>query len=153
MAKRRLHTGSRNPVSAVKRGNRKDKGSTRFFSKMFLVPKKGGEWRPIINLKTLNRYIRAPRFKMTTIKDVTHLIQQGEWAVTLDLKRMVSFMSQSTVDIVDFFNSYGEVRPTGTQHSCLVCRKVRSASPGSQNPSFISCEQRGSELCSTWTIS
>ena len=57
-----------------------------FYSRMFLVPKKGGKSRPIINLKPLNRYVRTPHFTMTTLKDVSQLIQPGDWAVCLDLR-------------------------------------------------------------------
>ena len=53
---------------------------------MFLVPKKGGKSRPIINLKPLNRYVRTPHFTMTTLKDVSQLIQPRDWAVCLDLR-------------------------------------------------------------------
>ena len=35
-----------------------------FFSSVFLVPKKGGGLRPVINLKHLNEFILAPHFKM-----------------------------------------------------------------------------------------
>ena len=44
-----------------------------FYSRMFLVPKKGGKSRPIINLKPLNWYVRTPHFTMTTLKDVSQL--------------------------------------------------------------------------------
>ena len=49
-----------------------------FYSRMFLVPKKGGKSRPIINLKPVNRYVRTPHFAMTTLKDVSQLIQPGD---------------------------------------------------------------------------
>ena len=44
------------------------------------------ESEEIINLKPLNRYVRTPHFTMTTLKDVSQLIQQGDWAVCLDLR-------------------------------------------------------------------
>ena len=43
---------------------RKKKG---FYSKMFCVPKPGGKWRPIIDLRCLNEYIKKETFKMDTI--------------------------------------------------------------------------------------
>ena len=57
-----------------------------FFSKLFLVPKPVG-WRPIINLKRLNkRYIDCPRFRMDTVKDVANILRPGDWAASIDLK-------------------------------------------------------------------
>ena len=65
-----------------------------FYSRMmFPVPKKwggeewvGGQWRQIIYLKPLNRYISAPHFTMSTIKDVFQLLQKDDWAITLEVR-------------------------------------------------------------------
>lgn len=35
-----------------------------FYSNIFLVPKKGGEMRPVINLKALNQFVEVQHFKM-----------------------------------------------------------------------------------------
>ena len=40
----------------------KDKDNPGFYSRLFLVPKKGGQYRPVINLKPLNRWIRYNHF-------------------------------------------------------------------------------------------
>ena len=57
-----------------------------FFSKLFLVPKPVG-WRPIINLKRLNKlFIDCPHFRMDTVKDVALLLRPGDWAASIDLK-------------------------------------------------------------------
>ena len=39
-----------------------------FISNVFLVPKKTGEMRPVINLKPLNQYIQNIHFKMENIQ-------------------------------------------------------------------------------------
>ena len=57
-----------------------------FYSTLFLVPKKNGEMRPVVNLKPLNRYLRKQHFKMETMTKVLNLVEIGDWAVTLDLK-------------------------------------------------------------------
>ena len=58
-----------------------------FQSNILVVPKKDGGWRPIINLKPLNRsYITAPHFRMDTVKDVAALLRPGDWAISIDLK-------------------------------------------------------------------
>ena len=52
----------------------------------FLTPKKSGEWRPIINLRPLNAYIRPKHFRMETLSTVLQTLPQGWWATSLDLK-------------------------------------------------------------------
>jgi hypothetical protein len=59
---------------------------TGFYSTLFLVPKKNGEMRPVINLKPLNRYLRKTHFKMDTMPKVLNLVQKGDYAINLDLK-------------------------------------------------------------------
>ena len=44
-----------------------------FYSRFFLVPKKGGTMRPVIDLSPLNKYIDCRGFKMETLKEVTRL--------------------------------------------------------------------------------
>lgn len=56
-----------------------------FYSHLFLVPKPGGKWRPIIDLSALNAHLVPPRFKMETSRSIRMSIQQGDWAVSLDL--------------------------------------------------------------------
>jgi hypothetical protein len=58
-----------------------------FMSTFFLVPKKdAGSWRPILNLKPLNTFIRPRRFRMDTLKVVLNSIQTPAWAAVIDLK-------------------------------------------------------------------
>ena len=59
---------------------------TGFVSPVFVVPKAGGQWRPVINLKALNHFVIAPHFKMESIKTVKYLIQKDDWLTKLDLK-------------------------------------------------------------------
>ena len=49
-------------------------------------PKPDGTWRPVINLKSLNRYVVAHHFKMETIRTVKGLIKPRDWLLKLDLK-------------------------------------------------------------------
>ena len=61
--------------------------SPSYISNIFLVPKKDGGLRPIINLKPLNRrYISAPHFRMDTIKDVSSLLRPVDFCASIDLK-------------------------------------------------------------------
>jgi hypothetical protein len=57
-----------------------------FISNLFVIPKKSGGWRPIINLKRLNSFIRYKHFKMEGLDCVRYLLQRGDWMVKLDLQ-------------------------------------------------------------------
>ena len=56
-----------------------------FFSRVFLVPKKSGGWRLVIDLSTLNTYLSQVTFSMDTLKVVKETAQAGMWATSLDL--------------------------------------------------------------------
>lgn len=56
-------------------------------SSFFLTPKKPNTWRPILNLKPLNkRFIKPKRFRMETLATIIPSCSPGLWATTLDLK-------------------------------------------------------------------
>ena len=57
-----------------------------FYSTYFLVPKKTGDLRPILNLKPINGQIRRPSFKMETVASVMKALKVGDWMTSLDLK-------------------------------------------------------------------
>lgn len=57
-----------------------------FISTIFLVPKKSGGMRPIINLKPLNIFVETIHFKMETLKTTLNLLQKGDYLVSVDMK-------------------------------------------------------------------
>ena len=57
-----------------------------FVSQIFLVPKKDGGYRPVINLKALNKFIVEEHFKMEGFHMVKDLIKPGDWLAKIDLK-------------------------------------------------------------------
>ena len=60
---------------------------TGFMSTFFLTPKKeAGVWRPILNLKPLNKFIRPKRFRMETLRTILSSIVPPAWAASIDLK-------------------------------------------------------------------
>ena len=61
-------------------------GGASFYSSVFVVPKHTGGLHPILNLKCFNRFIHIPSFKMPTLKNVWQLIQQGDYAFSIDLQ-------------------------------------------------------------------
>ena len=57
-----------------------------FYSNSFLVPKKDGGQRPVINLKALNSFVHPEHFKMEGIQTLKDLLGQGDWLTKVDLK-------------------------------------------------------------------
>ena len=57
-----------------------------FYSRLFVVQKDSGSWRPIIDLSTLNTFILSQRFHMETPQSVLRSIRQGDWMISLDLQ-------------------------------------------------------------------
>ena len=57
-----------------------------FYTRLFLVQKASGSWRPIIDLSTLNDYITSSHFHMETPRSVLSSIRPGDWMISLDLQ-------------------------------------------------------------------
>lgn len=57
-----------------------------FYSNLFLVPKKDGGQRPVINLKPLNQFLHPEHFKMEGIHTLRDIAQPGDWLGKVDLK-------------------------------------------------------------------
>ena len=57
-----------------------------FVSSIFLVPKKGGGQRPVMNLRPLNQFIPYEHFKMEGIHMLKDLLRKGYFMVKIDLK-------------------------------------------------------------------
>ena len=55
------------------------------YSKIFAVPKPGGKWRVVINLKPLNEFVAKESFRMETVRDVRTLIKPGDYGAVVDL--------------------------------------------------------------------
>ena len=63
-----------------------ENSSQGFYSQMFLVPKKDGRQRPVINLKRLNQSVKTEHFKMEGIHMLKDLLKAGDWMAKIDLK-------------------------------------------------------------------
>ena len=57
-----------------------------FYSRVFVVLKASGTWRPIIDLSVLNKSVIRTKFRMETVQSVLSSVRQGDWMVSLDLK-------------------------------------------------------------------
>ena len=56
-----------------------------FYSRLFLVPKPGNCWRPVIDLSSLNKFLAIPKFKMETPESSRASLRKGEWVTSIDL--------------------------------------------------------------------
>ncbi len=57
-----------------------------FYSPYFIVPKKGGGLRPILDLRVLNRALHKLPFKMRTRRRIIKCIQPQDWFAAIVLK-------------------------------------------------------------------
>ena len=57
-----------------------------FVSPIFTTEKRDHSLRLILNLKTLNTYVRHIHFKMESLKDVLHMLSPGAWMASIDLR-------------------------------------------------------------------
>ena len=58
--------------------------SSGFYSRLFVVWKTSGSWRPVIDLSTLNLYVDVSHFRMETIQSVLLSIRQGDWMASIE---------------------------------------------------------------------
>ena len=60
--------------------------SSGFYSILFLTPKSSGGWRPVIDLSSLNKQVKTPKFVMETAESIRLALPKDAWVVSLDLK-------------------------------------------------------------------
>ena len=81
-----------------------------FYSRLFLVEKATGGWRPVIDLSHLNDFVQLTPFKMETVASVLLSVREGDFLASLDLqdayfqipihgssRKLLRFMSEGTV--------------------------------------------------------
>ena len=57
-----------------------------FYSRLFLVEKASGGWRPVIDLSPLNEFVRQTPVKMETTASVLLSVREGDFLASVDLK-------------------------------------------------------------------
>ncbi len=57
-----------------------------FYSRYFVVPKRDGGLRPILDLRPINRALCKRPFRMITLKQILAQICPGDWFASMDLK-------------------------------------------------------------------
>ena len=78
-----------------------------YYSRLFVVMKASGSWRPIIDLSLLNLKVQKTSFKMETLQSVLLSVRPGDWMVFLDLK-----------------DAYSQVPMHPASRKFLMCGKV-----------------------------
>ena len=110
-----------------------------FYSRLFLVEKVTGSWRPVIDLSHLSGFVRLTPFKMETVASVLLSVREGNFLASIILKdayfqipvhpssrKLLRFLSEGTVDC-----------PTGLHQGVRRCvcvgplpRDLSAAVPG-----------------------
>src|SRR4029434_2168343 len=61
-------------------------GNAGFYNRYFLVPKRDGNYRPILDLRVLNKTLLPLRLRMLHPRRRVEFIRPNDWFVTIDLK-------------------------------------------------------------------
>ena len=56
-----------------------------FISSIFTISKKSGGFRPVVNLKVLNKFVVYNHFKMESLPTLKSIVRANDWLAKLDL--------------------------------------------------------------------
>ena len=81
-----------------------------FYSRVFLLEKVTGDWRPVIDLSHLNEFVQQTPFEMETVASLLLSVREGDFLASIDLKdayfqmlvhqssrKLLRFLSEGTV--------------------------------------------------------
>ena len=57
-----------------------------FYSRLFVVEKATGGFRPVIDLSPLNKSVLKTKFRMETNRTILAAVQEDDWMISFDLK-------------------------------------------------------------------
>ena len=57
-----------------------------FYSRLFVVQKASGSWRPVIDMSSLNGFIQLTPFRLESNQSVLQSIRSFDWMISIDLK-------------------------------------------------------------------
>ena len=109
----------RSSVFDLERSNKEGSGSFQspgFYSHLFLVPKKTGGRRPVIDLSILNTFLLVSHFKMETNRSIRSCIHPGMWTTSLYLMDAY-FHSPIAPPFRKFRRLFGTIQCTNFEHS------------------------------------
>ena len=129
-----LHCHLRNSINTSKGASPPSLETPGFVSSVFLVPKKGGGQRPVVNLKPLNQYLPYQHFKMEGIHKVRDLLRKGDFMVKIDLED-----AYFTVPVSQEHHNFMRFRWEGTSTSFLASPLVCPLSSGIYKNHETSC--------------
>ena len=126
-----------------------------FYSRLFLVEKASGGWRPVINRSPLNEFVHLTRFKMETVASVLLSVREGDFLASLDLKDAYFQIPihPSSRKLLRFASGGGGGggQFTSSEHCVSVCRLLPRSSPGSSRPCQRGHTPTGSDFSAIWT--
>ncbi len=77
---------------------------------VFLIPKKGGRWRKILDCRRLNWALKTKHFKMDDATTVERLVQQGDFSTSIDLSQAY-FLFPVHPSLAPYLGFYFKGRP------------------------------------------
>jgi len=98
-----------------------------FLSRIFLVPKKDGSFRPVVNLRPLNRFMESVHFKMESLGMMRDLPEENDWMASIDLKD--AYLSVAIWEEHWKYLRFPWERCTNFSASHLVCQVILARSP------------------------
>ena len=120
------------------------------YSRYFLVKKKTGGWRPILDLRRLNKFIKAQKFRMVTLQHVLGQLEEGDFLSSLDLED-----AYFHIPILKGHRKFLRFVVQGRHYQFRALPSDYGRHPG-YSPSALhqwrrSCAERGSTSTPTWT--
>ncbi len=97
-----------------------------FYSPYFIVPKKDGGLRPILDLRVLNRALHKLPFRMLTQRRIFQCVRPFDWFAAIDLKDAYFHVSILPRHRFSALRSRGEHTSTRPFPSGYPCRLVSS---------------------------
>lgn len=97
------------------------------YSIFFLVPKKSGEIRAILDLKWLNKFLIRKKFKMETWRSIMAALDWGDFLTSVDLSE--AYLHSSTLAITGTITSLTVPNIFSTEHSPSDYQLLRGYSP------------------------
>ncbi len=114
-----------------------------FYRRYFIVPKKDGGLRPILDLRVLNISVMKLKFKMLTLRQIVSQIRSEDWFVTIDLKDTyfhISILPSQEVPEVRFWGQSIPVSGSSVRPGIITphFHEMRRCSPGASSASGYS---------------